>query len=271
MYLKGTLYMKRHLSADSLTNLLWWVDGSYGVHWDSKGHTGAMMSMGKGAIVSVSRKHKLNVGSSTEAELVSIADVLGIMMWCKYFMEEQGNTVENNVLYQDNKSTILLAKNGRMSAGKASKHIKNRFYLVTDKIAQGDLTVEHRPTKEMWADVNTKPLQGKLFREMRAQLMGVPIDYGDDQERRRTHPKLLPRVELNGAIPKSDLVEVLRKASGISRKRPPVKSTPQAGKAPVGQRSVLDGMKHGPGSRPVWIGMGTPRFPNFARVLRAAG
>ena len=73
-----------------------------------------MMSMGKGAIVNIARKHKMNVGRSTESELVSIADVLGMIMWCKYFMEAQGYTIENNVLYQDNKSTILLAKNGRM-------------------------------------------------------------------------------------------------------------------------------------------------------------
>ena len=67
-----------------------WVDGSYDVHWNSKGHTGATMSMGKGAIVNVSRRHKLNAGSSTESELVSIADVLGLMIWCKYFMDGAG-------------------------------------------------------------------------------------------------------------------------------------------------------------------------------------
>ena len=86
-----------------------------------------MMSMGNGSIVNVSRKHKLNTGSSTEAELVSITNVLGTMMWCKYFMKAQGYTIENNILYQDNKSTIFLAKKGRTSAGKNSKHIKNRF------------------------------------------------------------------------------------------------------------------------------------------------
>ena len=53
----------------------------YGVHWDFKGHTGAMMSVGKGVIVNVSRsRHKLNVGSPTESELVSIANVLGIVI-----------------------------------------------------------------------------------------------------------------------------------------------------------------------------------------------
>ena len=81
----------------------------------------------RGVMVNISRKHKLNVGSSKASELVSITDVLGMMMWCKYFMEAQGYAIENNILSQDNKLTILLAKNGRMSAGKNSKHTKNKF------------------------------------------------------------------------------------------------------------------------------------------------
>ena len=99
MYLKGTLYLKRHMRADSLSMIRWWVDASYGVHWDCKGHTGEMLSMGNSALVNIARKHKLNTGSLTKAELVSIADVLGMMMWYKYFMEVQGYTVENNILY----------------------------------------------------------------------------------------------------------------------------------------------------------------------------
>ena len=81
--------MKRYLSAESLSHIHWHVDASYGVHWDPKGHTGAMMKMGRGARTNISRKHKLNAGSSTESKLVSIADVLGIMTWSKYFMESQ--------------------------------------------------------------------------------------------------------------------------------------------------------------------------------------
>ena len=46
-----------------------------------------MMPMGKGAMVNVSR----------ESELVSIADVLGVMIWCKYFMEAQDYTIDNNL------------------------------------------------------------------------------------------------------------------------------------------------------------------------------
>ena len=92
--------------------------------------------MAKGAIVNVSRRHKLNVGSLAESELVSIAiaDILGVMIWCRCFMEAQGYTIDNNLLYQDNKSTTLLAKNGRMSAGKASRHIHHRFFFFSSQI-----------------------------------------------------------------------------------------------------------------------------------------
>ena len=54
-YLKGMLHMKLYLTADLLSIIHWWVDAAYGVHWDCKGHTGAMMSMGKGAILSFER------------------------------------------------------------------------------------------------------------------------------------------------------------------------------------------------------------------------
>ena len=213
-----------------------------------------MMSMGKGAIVSVSRKHKLNVGSSTEAELVSIADVLGMIMWCKYFMEAQGYTIDSNLLYQDNKSTILLAKNGRMSAGKNSKHIKNRFFLIADKVAQGDVEIQHRGTKVMWADVNTKPLQGQMFREFRSHLMGISVEYDDDVERRNTHPKLLPEVEVEGVVSKDDL-EVLAAVTGLNREREQKRgikkrSISQHDKAVAKRRSVLNDAKHGPGNGP---------------------
>ena len=125
-YLKGTIDMKLYLTADSLSIIHWWVDATYGVHWDCKGHTGEMMSMGKGAILSFSRGQTLNAGTSTKAEPIGIADALGIILWTKYFMEAQGYTIGTNILFQDNKSTILLATNGRQSVGKKSKHIKNK-------------------------------------------------------------------------------------------------------------------------------------------------
>ena len=67
-------------------------------------------------------------------------------MWVKYFMEAQGYTIDINILFQDNKSTILLANNGRILVGKKSKHINNRYFLITDKVQQGNLEIQYKPT-----------------------------------------------------------------------------------------------------------------------------
>jgi len=86
-YLKGTRHMKLRLTVDNMHTLRWWVDASYGVHWDCKGHTGMMMSLGKGAVMSFSHRQKLNARSSTEAELIGIDDALPYIMWGLYFIE----------------------------------------------------------------------------------------------------------------------------------------------------------------------------------------
>ena len=92
-YLKGTKHMKLTLSVDNLGVIRWWVDASYNTHADCRGQTGAMMSLGKGAVINFSRKQKLNVRSSAEGELVGVDDALPWILWCRYFIEAQGYTV----------------------------------------------------------------------------------------------------------------------------------------------------------------------------------
>jgi len=90
-----------------------WVDSSYVVHPDVKIHTGIYMTLGKGATYTASYKQKQNTKSSTEAELVAIDDTMGQVLWTRYFLAAQGYPIPTTTIYQDNKSTILLAENGR--------------------------------------------------------------------------------------------------------------------------------------------------------------
>ena len=182
-YLLGTLYLKLTLKVEDLSTIRWYVDASYTVHPDSKGHTGAVMTLGKGATTSFSTKQKVNVRSSTEGELVGADDALPQAIWSKYFIEAQGHTVNNNIMCQDNKSCMLLETNGKFSSSKRTKHINNKYFLITDKIAQGDLELEYCPTDKMWADGHTKPKQGLPFREDRARTMNCPVDYFEDESK----------------------------------------------------------------------------------------
>ena len=75
-YLNGTKKLRRILGSDSLSSLTTYVDVSYAIYMDMKGHTGGLVSLGKGTIRANSSKHKLNTKSSTEAELVSASDFI---------------------------------------------------------------------------------------------------------------------------------------------------------------------------------------------------
>ena len=96
-----------------------------------------------------------------------------------------------------------MAKNGLISAGKASRYIHHRFFIITDKIEKGNVLVEHWGTKEMWADGNAKPLQGAGFRLFRSKIMGIPEDYNDGAKKVRTHPILLSKPKEVRVVPSS--------------------------------------------------------------------
>ena len=177
-YLCDTKDLPLTLEASSAASITWWVDASFAVHPDYKSHTGATMTLGKGSIYSTSTKQKLNTRSSTEAELVGINDAMSIVLWTRHFLEAQGVTVDGNVLLQDNQSTMLLAKKGRQSSGKRTRHLNIRYYFVTDNVKRNRMTIEYCPTEDMLADFFTKPLQGALFRKLRARILNLPDEAG---------------------------------------------------------------------------------------------
>jgi len=180
-HLRKTQDIELTLEADNLRVIKWWIDGSCAAHKDMRSHTGAVMSLGKGATHGASTRQKLNARSSTEAELIGVDDMMGQALWTRYFLQAQGCDVTDNIVHQDNKSAILLEKNGRASAGKRSRHLNVRHFFVTDRMEKNELTVEHCPTNEMTGDYFTKPLQGASFYKMRNRIMNIQDNNHDDE------------------------------------------------------------------------------------------
>ena len=171
-YLKATSKMTLKLRADNLQVVKWYVDASFAVHPDYRSHTGAVMTLGEGSIIAMSKKQKLNTRSSTEAELVGADDAVTMILWTGLFMEQQGYPLDKNILFQDNKSAILLESNGKRSAGKRSRALNVRYFFLTDQVEKGNLSIEYCPTDVMWADFMTKPLQGEKFRKFCDEILG---------------------------------------------------------------------------------------------------
>jgi hypothetical protein len=173
-YLQATLYLKLRLASDGSGVIKWWVDASYAVHPDMKGHTGATMSLGHGLAYSMAAGQKMVARSSTEAELIGVYDVLPQVIWTLHFLEAQGVKVVDNLIYQDNKSAMLLEKNGRASSSKQrTKHLNIRYFFVKDHVDNGTIKIVYCPTEDMIADFFTKPLQGSLFYKLRDHIMYI--------------------------------------------------------------------------------------------------
>jgi len=167
-------------------NTIIYIDGSHAVHSNCKGHSGLFLTQGKGAMINVSKKLGLVTNSSTETEIVATGERLPKCTWFRYFRIAQGEPIVEDLLMQDNKSSMLLQKNGLFSVGKGSKHIHIRYFFATDKIEKKELKLIYCPTDKMIADYSTKPLQGAKFIEFRDQMQGIRAEDYDDYKRQYT-------------------------------------------------------------------------------------
>ena len=172
-YLSVTKDLPLTLEADPDGIIQWWVDASYAVHPNMRSHTGATFTLGKGSPYSISTKQKINTRSSTEAELVGVNDAMALILWTRLFIKSQGYDIKDNIVYQDNQSTILLANNGKKSSSKKTRHIEIRYFFITDNIRRNNMRVEYCPTDKMRADCMTKPLQGTAFKTYRQEMMNL--------------------------------------------------------------------------------------------------
>ena len=129
------------LCVDDFSIAKWCMYESYDVHGDFEDHTGAMMSLGKGAVTSLSIKKNIQGNISTEDEHIGTYDALPQALCSKYFIESQGYTVEKNIIHQDKKSAIILEVNGKFSISKRKNYIKTRYFFIKDTIKQGDVEV----------------------------------------------------------------------------------------------------------------------------------
>ena len=72
----------------------------------------------------------LNTKSSTESDLAVVDDFLIQLIWNKYFLKEKGYYIHDNIIYQDNQSTIKLENNSRISISNRKRHINIRYFLL---------------------------------------------------------------------------------------------------------------------------------------------
>ena len=98
--------------------------------------------------------------------MVAVYDGLPSAIWVYQFLSSQGIAMKPIKMMQDNLSAIQIEKFGTVSC-KRTKHMELRYFWISDHVGKGTVTPVYCPTKQMLADVLTKPLQGSLFKAMR--------------------------------------------------------------------------------------------------------
>jgi hypothetical protein len=125
-----------------------------------------------GSVITLCKKQPIITDSSTYAELVGTHTAAKEILWARNFLSELGfPQTKPTVLFEDNLSTIAVIKqSGNMNR---TKHIDLRFNHIREIVAQGSIQVVHLSTKEMTADILTKPLTKAPFCYLRRKILGM--------------------------------------------------------------------------------------------------
>jgi hypothetical protein len=142
-----------------------YADASHGFHPDGSGQGGIIITYGSAPIYSKSWKIRIITRSSSETELVCLEEASTFPVWINRLIKDLKLDTAGParlvvkigapVIYQDNKSTMLLAKNG--GSFQRTKHLMIKESFVRQGIKQKDFRICYLPTKAMLADWHTKP------------------------------------------------------------------------------------------------------------------
>jgi hypothetical protein len=115
-----------------------------------------------------SKKQNSVALSTTEAEYVAAGSCCAQLLWMRQTLKDYGYTMSHIPLLCDNESAIKIAYNSCEHS--RTKHIDIRHHFLRDHAIKGDIIISHVGTNDQFADIFTKPLDEKRFRELRSEL-----------------------------------------------------------------------------------------------------
>ncbi|GJY63746.1 putative RNA-directed DNA polymerase [Tanacetum coccineum] len=185
-YLHGTVehgMLIRRSSGSTLqafTDVLWkgnpdtsleaFSDADWAGDSDDRRSTGGFaIYLGSNLISWTARKQRTVSRSSTEAEYKALADTVAELTWLQALLNELGiRSSSTPILWCDNLGATYLSANPIFHA--RTKHVEIDYHFVREKVAQGDLRVQHISTHDQIADIFTKPLPTPRFLFLRSKL-----------------------------------------------------------------------------------------------------
>lgn len=123
---------------------------------------GYAFSIGNALISWKTKKHSITTLSTTESEYVAACEACRELIWLRSILESIGLPQKiPTLLYGDNQPAIAIMYQDEYHS--RSKHIGLRQRFIAEKVQEGIVQPVHVGTKDMRADVLTKPLPQESF------------------------------------------------------------------------------------------------------------
>lgn len=170
-YLKGTANLSLHYETEK--PMLGYSDADFASDVETRRSTTGYTFLVNGAAVSwMSRREPSASTSTTEAEYIAGAMAAKEAMWLRNLLKDITGSEVSVHLYCDSTSALAMMQNAVLS--QRTKHVDVAHHYVREKVAAKMLTVSHVSTKDMVADILTKPLQVSAIESCRAGLGLTP-------------------------------------------------------------------------------------------------
>jgi hypothetical protein len=168
-YLVLTPYLGLWYPKGAHFELIGYFDVDYaGCKVDRKSTSGTCQFFGRSLVCWSSKKQNSVALSTAEAKYVAAGSCCAQLLWMRQTLKDYGYSMNHVPLLCDNESTIKIAYNPCEHS--RTKRIDIRHHFLRDHAIKGDIVISHVRTNDQLANIFTKPLDERRFRELRSEL-----------------------------------------------------------------------------------------------------
>jgi hypothetical protein len=135
---------------------------------DSKSASGTCQFLGRSLVSWSSKKQNYVALFMTKAEYVAIGSCCAQLLWMQQNLKEYGYSMNHLPLLRDNESAIKIAYNHCEHS--RIKYLDIRYHFLRNHAIKWDIVISHVGTNDQLVDIFTKPLDERIFCELRSEL-----------------------------------------------------------------------------------------------------
>ena len=173
-YLKGSSALGLRFKRSNDVRLELFVDSSWANGPNRKSMFGFLVMLNDVPVSFRTKRQSIVALSTTEAEYIGLCEGIKELMFVWNMLKFLGVQVkEPLVVYNDNQGAINIGND--LSSVSRTKHIEMKYFFVQELVENGKITLKYIQTKDMLADILTKPLGKNAFSDLCGRIQHLDI------------------------------------------------------------------------------------------------